>query len=346
MRSRTTSRAVAIATAMAAVAAIAGCGSSSSSTSTSGGAATSGGGSTSANAAKTKPNIAYLNFTINPYSQADVRGIKAGSGGKVTVFSSNFDPQKALSQCQDALNSGRYNVLVVGSPDGASAIPCARLAAAKKIPVIGDVYAISKNLDELNPSTPGVKGQVVTPPGSHVQIALKEIKDACAGANPCPVIYDIVNQFTPLSREFLAYIKAHPDQAGGIKIVGTYSGNYDPGQTQKNLPPVIRAHPNVKVVYSADDVSAPNVPQMLAAAGVKAKVVTDGYSSLAANAIKSGKVYSSIVELPYTGGQKIGQMAAAAVNGQTIAQPGVDNLHLGPFTIVTKQNVDQLKTQY
>jgi ribose transport system substrate-binding protein len=340
------SRVLATALIVGLVGALAACGSSSSSTSSSPSASTSGAASTTAAAAGKKPNIAYLNITSNPYGSAEIRGVKS-TGAKLTAFSSNFDPQKLLSQCQDAVNSGRYNVLIVGSADGASAIPCARLAAAKKIPVLATVFPISKNLEDLEPTTPGVMGQVVTIPSADTQLELKEIKAACAGANPCPVLYDIVNPYSPLSQSTLAYLKAHPDEAAGIKIVGKWSSNYDPAQTQKNLPPLLRAHPNVKVVYAADDVGAASIPAMLKRAGVKAKVVTNGYSSLAADAIKAGTIQSTVIALPFSSGQKLGEMANAVVNGKPIDETGVDNLKLGPPSgLVDKQNVDEVKPQY
>src|SRR5687767_14590951 len=104
MRSR---GAAALAVAASALALIAsGCGDDDSGSTTSGG----GGGSTT-KAADKPVDVAYISYALTDYVQAEQKGLEDAvkpGGGSVRLFNANFDPQKLIQQCQDAVNSGRY----------------------------------------------------------------------------------------------------------------------------------------------------------------------------------------------------------------------------------------------
>src|SRR3978361_355604 len=141
---------------LAAVAAlaVAGCGSDD------GDGAASGASTTSTGAKATKKvNVAYASYGNTDSVQAEVAGRKKAvspGGGSVKVFSADFDPQKQLKQCQDAITSGRYNASVLSPVDPAHGVPCIKAAEAAKVPVATIEQAVGPDPYSLKPQFAGV----------------------------------------------------------------------------------------------------------------------------------------------------------------------------------------------
>jgi ribose transport system substrate-binding protein len=327
-----------------AVAALAGCGSSASKST---GSSTTAGGSSTAGGTKAA-KVAFLTFILNSYTNAEADGITKTAGGTMTRFASNADPQQQLQQCQNAVSSGRYNAIVVETPDGASGVPCARIAAAAKIPVFATTFPIGKNLNQVNPQTPGVIGQVVYNLKQHAEIAYAAIKQACQGHDPCNVIQEIVSPGYVLDTADEAYIKAHASEAPHIRIVAKSVGGYNPGLTAKNLPQVIGSNPDVNVIKTEADFNADAAAKVLQKLGKKnVMVVAEGFSKASPPDLKNGLTFATMVELPNTNGERIGDMIKAYLAGKPVP-PSTSLYDLVPShqQIVTKANLGSLTPQY
>jgi ABC-type sugar transport system substrate-binding protein len=291
-----------------------------------------------------KISIAYLTFFVNPFVQAEISGVRAGSGGTVTFFNSNYNPQTEMSQCQAALSSGRYTGIVLETVDGVSGIPCAALAAKQHIPVVGSTTALGKDPNHLAPSEPGVVGNVVLPPKQEGNLVLQEVKKACGSRNPCNVIHELI---TPSYSQSIGESKAFASDPN-IKVVGQYSSDYDPAQTTANLPAVLHANPNTNVIYTASDETAVAAIKVVDRAGMagKVRIVANGFSKIDLPALKNGSLYSTLLVEPHHQGSAMGNILKLAIEGKPIAHPGVSSYNLVPFPFVTPANVNKIAPQY
>lgn len=146
------------------------------------------------------PQIAFLAGVVDPgYTPSQVAGLEEGSGGKVTVFNPEFDPNKQLRQCQDAITTGRYDAIVITPLDSSSAIPCAQAAMNANIPLIVDQTAVGPDLNELEPQVDGVTASVIYRPATFAEYTWDMIEQACAGQADCEAVMEISFKEIPSS---------------------------------------------------------------------------------------------------------------------------------------------------
>ena len=58
------------------------------------------------------PKVAWLTAITTEFVDAEEKGARPvieDAGGSLEFFDAQFDPQKQLTQCQDAITSGRFN---------------------------------------------------------------------------------------------------------------------------------------------------------------------------------------------------------------------------------------------
>jgi ABC-type sugar transport system substrate-binding protein len=335
--------AAALAVAASAVALIAsGCGSDDSTSTTSGG-----GGSTT-EAADKPVNVAYVSYALTDYVQAEQKGLEGvvkPAGGSVRLFNANFDPQKLIQQCQDAVNSGRYNAILLASVTPPTGVPCVAAAKAKNIPVATIENQAGKDVNDINPQVDGVVGVVTNPVNSNADAVVEITKDACKGLDPCKIIAEVATPNDPLTTEA---VKAVKEEVPGAEIVQTISGQYDPSIIAKAFPDALNAHPDAQVFLSTADSQALAVVPALKQAGKlgKIKLIGNGGSRLGAKGIADGTLFGTIGNWPEQAGAMTGKMLIQAVNGQTVDPKGVDGLKIDEPLIITKDNVDQFKAEW
>jgi ribose transport system substrate-binding protein len=324
---------------------VAGCGSSSGggtappATGAATGATTSGGG---------KPvNVAYLTYALTDYVAAEEKGLKRviePTGGKVTVFNANFDPQKQTQQCQDAVSSGRYDAVLLASVTPPTGVPCATAAHAAGIPVATIENQTGTSVEDINPQVPGVVGVNTIPVGSNAKALADLTAKACAGLDPCKIIAEVATPNDPLTNAVVDAVKKLPN----ADVQQVISGQYDPSVIAKAFPDALSAHPDTEVFVSAADSQALAVVPVLKQAGKlgKIKLIGNGGSRLGAKAIADGTLFGTLGNWPEQGGAISGKMLIQAVNGETVDPKGVDGLKIDTPLVVTKANVDQFHPEW
>jgi ribose transport system substrate-binding protein len=329
---------------------VAACGSSSSSsTSTSSGEST--GSSTTAN----KPvRIAFLNESITSYTKPMMKGMDAQAaqmGAKVDKFSAENDPQKQLTQCQDAIASGKYQALVVYAVDNAAIVPCVKQAKAANIKVVGLDSPIGPDKASAALQTPELSGQVILPLSLDVNTTVKLVKQACAqtGANPCKIVQTVAIPSYSYSAYKLKNEKPLFEKAG-FKVVATpVIGNFDdPNGMQNAINNVLTKTKDINVIVADDDSSVQGAVRMKKDGKLPKNVliVGDGGSAPAVAAIKSGLEYGTVADAPMTEGKKGVEMAVLSVNGKPIPDNNLTEDEINPNLLLTKANASQFTPEW
>lgn len=311
-----------------------------------GGSASGEGGSGPAKA----PEVAMIAYAILDFAQAEVPAMEAeleSVGGSMKVFNANFDPQKQLQQCTDAITSGRYNVIVLMPVDGAAVAPCVTQAKEADVPVVAFENPAGPDRNKIEPQLDGVVGSVVYTGARGGELAADLMTSACEGVDPCNVIIEIALKADPFSAVRLKALEDAAESTQSIKILQVYEGNYDPTQTAKKLPDVLGAHPDVNVVvFEADNNAIEGLKAIEAAGLTDVKSIGDGGGRQGAAAVAEGRLYGTTGTWPAQSARIAAKMVIDAVNGKKIAQPAVDFYDVDTPAVITKDNVGDFTAEW
>jgi ABC-type sugar transport system substrate-binding protein len=339
---------VLIAVAAVSVAACGGSSNSSSSSSSSGSSSSASSGAEGASSAQGK-RVAYLAAAKgNAYVDAAVKAITAEAakqGVKLTVFDAQFNPQKQLSQCQDAVTQ-KFDAIVALPAAGVPLIPCASQAAAAKIPFVDTNQPIGTSTSSGEPTAKGVTSQVLTPLDTIAGNDAKQAAAACGSANPCRVI--LLSAAKILPQQAKAYedaLKNASSSNSKIKVTSVDAGADRPGGL-KAMQDVLQRIPKPSVVLSPNSQPVEGAVQAMSEAGLtpgkNVQVVSNGATSYEFADVKSGKYFSTYTQLPGTEARLALQFALQAAGGQkppTWMDPHKPN---NVPLAITKENVSEL----
>ncbi|MBS1885878.1 MAG: sugar ABC transporter substrate-binding protein [Actinobacteria bacterium] len=323
---------------------IAGCGSSGSSSS-------SGGGSEGGESSGEAPKAALLLNTYTDFTQAGREGVEkviTAAGGSVTPSNAEFEPQKQLAQCQDAITSQRYNVIILGPADSPSSVPCAVQAGEAGLPVIAFENPVGPSRSKVPPQVPQVQGSVVIAPMVDAETTFELVQEACKGLPKCVWIDEIGSRSSSLDETKIKYFEEQLKSNPKIELAQLIEGNYLPSETVQKLPNALAANPNVNVVSFESDTNAVAAVPLLKSAGLegKAKLIGDGGSVAGAAAIKAGTLFGSVASFPKSMGEKAAEMAVQALAKEKISPAGVDMFSLGEPIKLTKANIGEYTPQF
>ena len=319
----------------------AGCGSSDK-----GGSSSAGSGSSTsiASSGGTKAKIAFLGYVDGGVPQSEIAGAREVADS-VKQFTANFDPQKQNQQCVDAIQSRRYNAIMLAPVDPTSAKPCVTAAKAAKIPVVTMDFPVGNDVNSPEPQVDGVVGSVVWPYSSNADAVAALVKQACDGKSPCKVILSVA---TPTDRFTNDIGPAITKNVPGAKLVQKIVTSYDASLIPKTLPDALTAHRDARVVVLTADNLAVAALDVVKRAGLAGKVaiIGNGGSTEGAALVRDGKLFGTTGNWPRQAGELAAKMLNDAVNGRKIAQPGVDQFKIDQPLLVTKETVGQFKPEW
>lgn len=298
------------------------------------------------------PKVALLAYIDNEYTRVWLEGVESvvkPEGGSAELISAEFDEQKQLNQCQDAITSGRFNAIILASVAGSAAGPCVQQAKNAGIPVVALDTPIGPDPNEIDPQVEGVVGSVVVAGEKHAEVLWPIVEEACASSNPCRVIMEIVNRTDPFSNGLLKYAEAEAEASGGkIEIVDVLAGEYDAAQTAKNMPDALTAHPDVNVVTAEADNNALVAVRAIEEANLGHPVTVIGYGGSVdgAKAIESGKLFATFSDWPRKAGEKTAEMAIDALDGKEIEPSGIFSRTLAKPFVITKSDVKGFEPEW
>ncbi|HWT93202.1 MAG TPA: sugar ABC transporter substrate-binding protein [Solirubrobacteraceae bacterium] len=304
----------------------------------------SGGGDGKAKAAK----VAYVTYAYTDFVQAEEQGVKdvvGKAGGSVQVFNANFDAQKLNTSCQDAVRSGRYNAILLGSVDSPTGVPCVTAAKAANIPVVTIEPPVGKNVDTTEIQVDGVVGAVTLASTPNADNLVEVAKLACEGLDPCEIIAEVATPSDHFTNEAVKRVAA---DVPGAKIVQKVAGQYDPSIIAKVFPDALSAHPETDVFLAAADSQALAVVPALKKAGKfgKVRLTGNGGSRLGAKAVADGTMFATAGNWPREMGNLAAEMLTKAINGEKIENPAIDAITMDEPRIVTKETVSQFKPEW
>jgi ABC-type sugar transport system substrate-binding protein len=309
--------------AVVAAASLAACGSSSNSSTSTSASTTPAAASTTPAASGQGKKIAFLAAAKgNAYVDASVKAITADAakdGVKLTIYDAQFNPQKQLSQCQDAITK-KFDAIITLSAVGVAMIPCAAQAQAANIPFVATNQPIGVSITTGEPTAKGVTSQVLTPLATVAGQDTKQVVAACGSTNPCNVVLLTAAKLIPVqAKAYETALKAASAAHPNIKVTAVDAGADRPGglkamqdTLQRISKPTVIASPNTQPMEGA----AQALTEASLTPGKDVKLVTNGGTSFQVPKVKSGAYYSTYVQMPATEVDLALQYAIQAANGQ------------------------------
>ena len=268
--------------------------------------------------------IAIFVNGLTSYTQPALDYAKKHFAGKAKfdVFSGNFDPQKMVSQCQDALVKNKYQGWVVYPADNGSMVPCVKDAIKQGVKVSGwDYPPLGPDPLSEKIQVPGMVGQDILSLRIDVAAAVALTKRACAGKNPCKVAMLIAIPtfgYTAVKlKQTLAAFKKLPN----IKVVSQSTIGFDaPDKAYNAIQTALQKDPDLNVVLGDDDSGIPGAERAVKEAGKskQVKLIGDGANKYGVRAIRDGRWFGTVVALPKTGIRNSVQMVLDALQGKPI----------------------------
>lgn len=318
----------AAALALAVLAGVAGCGGSSSS----GGSGSSGSGGNSQNQKVKK--VAFFGFAAaNSFAQSTWAGVQQAAkqyGADAKFFDPNFDAQKQVSQIQDALTTGQYQVFVVQANDGNAVVPAIKQAISQGVTVVGEFTPIGTNYDSIQPQVKGLIFVGEAPVDNGHRLGQLGIQ-ACKGLNPCKLAYLQGFKSLPLDNARTQAVMQTLHTAPNVKVVASPEGGYTQASGLKAAQDVLSAHPDVNVIIGSSQAiegtqqavksagKLPSSPAQLKQPNT-IKLIGNGGSCQAVKAVKAGQWYAAYVIAERSSGQKATQLGIRAANGAKVPQ--------------------------
>jgi ribose transport system substrate-binding protein len=301
-----------------------------------------GGGSGAGDGGTKVEKIAFFGFaSANSFAQATFSGVKeeaAKQGVEVKFFDPNFDSAKQVAQIQNAITSGEYQVFVVQANDGNAVVPPIREAIDEGITVVGEFTPVGTKYDTIEPQVPGMI--FVGEPPTENGTALGELGvDACGDMDPCNVAYLEGFKALPLDNARTEAVKAALAEAPNVKLVASVEGGYTQDTGLKAAQNVLQAHPDVNVMIGSSQAIA-GAEQAVKDAGAKVKLIGNGGSRQAVEAVKSGRWFATYVIAEKSAGAKAAELGIKKAEGgdvpasfdtRTLQEPKGTKESLGDF---------------
>ncbi|MGH9106726.1 MAG: sugar ABC transporter substrate-binding protein [Acidimicrobiales bacterium] len=302
----------------------------------------------------TKPmHLAFFGYAAaNAYTQAALKGVKSVAkryAATVHFYDPNMSATTQLAQVEDAATSGKYNGMVVYSVAGDTVVPGVKEALARHIKAVADFVPIGPDIDTDKIQLHGLSGSVVVPIDLTGTAAGDLIVKACAGLNPCRVVYMPGDNTLPLeidrTHHMLAVIKKHKN----VDLVGTIQSGYASGTGYTAGENALTAHPNVNVIASSNDQAIVGVELAVKQHGdlKKIKLIGGGGTYQGVAGIKSGDWFGTVNYCPTTEAARATQILIDAMLGHPVKDNQVNSLTIcGAPVQLTKSNLGSYKGEW
>jgi ribose transport system substrate-binding protein len=283
----------------------------------------------------------------NSFAQAAWQGVEdyaKAHNATAEFFDGAFDAQKQVSQIQDAITSGRFNVFVISANDGTVVIPAVEQAIAAGITVVGEFAPIGTRYDTKEPQVPGIITVVDAPTQNGKLLGTLGV-EACkkAAVNPCKVAY--LEGFKTLPLDNARTKAVHETlKAGGAQVVASVEGGYTNESGRKAMQDVLQSHPDVNVVIgSSQAIAGANA---VAGAGSKIEWVANGGSRQAVQAVRDGRWFASVCPPERTAGATATALGLAKARGGNVPA-ATGYIQLSPVELkCTAESASKVEGQY
>jgi ribose transport system substrate-binding protein len=250
------------------------------------------------NAAAAKvPSVAFFGFaTDNSFAQATWKGVQQAVkkyGGTDTFLNGDFSATTQVSQLEDEISSGKYNVFVIQANDGAALVPEVKTAIKKGIVVVAEFTQVGTNYSELAPQVPGEISVVENSVLNGTDLAKLAI-GACGTLAKCNVVYLQGDPTLPLDVARTNAVIAGLKTGSHATLLEDPTGGYLPSEGETVTEDVLSAHSDVNVLIGSSQ-AIEGATIVLKNRGLlgKVKLIGNGGSTQAVNFVRGGTWYAT-----------------------------------------------------
>jgi ribose transport system substrate-binding protein len=251
-------------------------------------------------------------------------------GIKLIVTDSQGDPSKQFSDVENTLQKNP-DLLILNPVDSDAAAQIVLMANEQGVPVI-----------TVDREAAG--GEVVAHIGFDAlrsgNIAATFLSETLEGEGKIVEIQGILG--TNVGRDRSQGFNDHMKDFDGIEIVASQSANFDRGEALKVMEDILQANSEIDAVYAANDEMVMGALSAIEAAGRLDEIIVIGTDAIdpALGAIREDKLEATIAEPPFFLGKEAIQTAIKVLNDEK-----VEKMITLENTLVTKENVDEIKTR-
>lgn len=306
-------------------------------------------------AAQDGPRIALLlPLGNNEYVRNAALGVQSvveAAGGSIAEYDAEFNLEEQINQIEDVITSGDFDAIVLYTVDGVGITVGVDIAHEAGLPVIALDAAINPDRKTLVPYK-NVAAQIARTgdgDGAHIGQA---VVMACEGMDVCEVAFMIGFEGFPLDIDRFNAVQAIVDMHDHIEIVTMQAASYTNEHGFEVATDMLQANPNIDVIATVGDQMTLGAELAVEDAGLTGQValIGQGASIDGYNAVKEGRMFASVANIPYTNGQIAGQMALQAISGDLIVRSVNMYDQAPPFPpsgpIITADNYEDFEPQW
>lgn len=287
-----------------------------------------GGGGAGGGSSEEAVSIAYLVATeAAGYPQGMLKAAEEAAGennAEIEVFDAQFNPQEQVSQCQDAVARGTFDAIVTLPAASPAMVACARAAEGKDIPLIATNTPVGTDLENGEPTVPGVTSQVLVPAATVSQTGFQELlPELCEQVDgACKVAFIVGVRALALSGIAEETVKKITSEEPNMELVGVCEGGYQRQGGLGCMQDMLQKDPGVNVLLSMSDDMALGAEGAIRKAGKTPGkdifVGTQGGSLQSVERIRDGRWYGSVVAPAEPEGAVPVELAAKAARGEEV----------------------------
>lgn len=288
-------------------------------------------------AAPDEANVAIVvrDFS-NPYWQALRDGAVAEGkklGVPVTVQAGNNETDSVGQNNKiSTMASQPYNCYGVVPVNGTNVITPLLPISRRGTPIINLDTAL--NADAVKQSGLDITSFIGSDNHQAGRIAAQHILEALGGKGQVAILEGIPGEQNGINRE-TAFRKA---VKGKLDIVQATPADYDRSKAMNKTEAMLRAHPDIKGIFAANDLMGLGAARAVLNAGKKDQITVvsiDGVTE-AIKAVKQGTLSATISQYPYAEGEMAVQACQKLVQGQKVPDDVTS-----PIKLITQDNADQ-----
>ena len=296
--------------------------------------------------------IAYLSASsANTFllaSVGEMERLADEHGIELVEFDAQFNADLQTTQLQDAVASGQYDGIILVALNGPGLVPDVEAALAAGLEVVLFNQIVGDDLSTNEPQVDGIAASILAPPVVTGERAGRLTIQACAGLDPCRVVYIFGIRGIPLD---VALRQGFDNVTAGeshIQIVAEGEGHYlGPEGGINAIQDIMQAQPDFDVVVGADQ-SLQGIELVLTDEGKLDDVALIGLggSSPAIEGVQDGRWFATVFYAPASEGRLAMEAMIAALADGTYTG-GVDpNGGFVDEGMVTAANVDQFTAEW
>ena len=267
---------------------------------------------------------------------------------ELVEFDAQFNADLQTTQLQDVVASGQYDGIILVALNGPGLVPDVEAALEAGHQVVLFNQIVGDDLSTNEPQVAGIAASVLAPPVLTGERAGRLTIQACAGLDPCRVVYIFGIRGIPLDVALRQGFDSVVADQPNIEIVAEGEGQYlGPEGGINAIQDIMQAQPDFDVVVGADQ-PLQGIELVLTDEGKLDDVALIGLggSSPAIEGIRDGRWFATVFYAPASEGRLAMEAMVAALADGTYTG-GVDpNGSFADEGMVTAANVDQFTAEW